>query len=175
MKLIVIAVIVIVTSCRIYPLFKQCDSHWGTNKLGTGNSTICQAGAAVTSVAMGIAAVGHNYDPATLNTWLIENDGYVAGDQLVWSAVRKTGVSYNGTFQSYEGKVSNAMIKNSLDSNSIVVCNVRNGSHWVVATGYKGNTIMVNDPEFSTTSYTLSEIVEGQNVVYGVSQRSQFF
>lgn len=35
-----------------------------------------------------------------------------------------------------------------------------------MATGYSGNNILVNDPGFSTTSYALSEIVEGQNVVY---------
>jgi hypothetical protein len=38
----------------------------------------------------------------------------------------------------------------------------------VLATGYSGNNIMVNDPGFSTTSYALSEIVDGQNVVYAV-------
>jgi hypothetical protein len=39
----------------------------------------------------------------------------------------------------------------------------------VLATGYSGNNILVNDPGFSVTSYALTEIVDGQNVVYGVT------
>ena len=36
--------------------------------------------------------------------------------------------------------------------------NVRNGSHWVLMTGYSGSTIYVNDPGFSVTSYALSGV-----------------
>lgn len=39
----------------------------------------------------------------------------------------------------------------------------------MLATGYSGNNILVNDPGFSTTSYALTEIVDGQNAVYGVT------
>lgn len=46
--------------------------------------------------------------------------------------------------------------------------NVHNGGHWVLATGYSGNSIYVNDPGYSTTAYDLNQIVDGQNVVYGV-------
>jgi ABC-type bacteriocin/lantibiotic exporter with double-glycine peptidase domain len=56
-----------------------------------------------------------------------------------------------------------------LDTGSVVICNVHNGGHWVLATGYSGDTIYVNDPGFSTTSYTLNEIVNGQNAVYKVT------
>jgi len=66
------------------------------------------------------------------------------------------------------GKVANSAIKSNLDANNVVVCNVHNGAHWVLATGYSGNNILVNDPGFSTTSYALTEIVDGQNAVYKV-------
>lgn len=46
--------------------------------------------------------------------------------------------------------------------------NVHNGGHWVLATGYSGNAISVNDPGYTTTSYDLSQIVNGQNVIYSV-------
>jgi hypothetical protein len=46
--------------------------------------------------------------------------------------------------------------------------NVHNGGHWVLATGYSGNSIHVNDPGYTTTAYDLSQIVDGQNVVYAV-------
>ena len=32
--------------------YKQCDSKWGSNKLGTCSQTICSAGCAMSSVAM---------------------------------------------------------------------------------------------------------------------------
>lgn len=56
----------------------------------------------------------------------------------------------------------------------MVVLNVHNGNHYVLATGYSGSTIFVNDPGHSTTgSYDLSEIVDGQNVVYVVTARQE--
>jgi hypothetical protein len=122
----------------------------------------------MSSVAMGLSGAGHNYNPGTLNSWLKSNGGYVSGDLLVWSAVSKIGLSFKGNYWFDLGKVANSAIKSSLDAGHIVVCNVHNGAHWVLATGYSGNNIMVNDPGFSTTSYALSEIVDGQNVVYAV-------
>lgn len=48
------------------------------------------------------------------------------------------------------------------------MCNVHNGGHWVLAYGYNGDNIMVNDPYFSTSSYSLNEIVNGNNGIYKV-------
>ncbi len=56
-----------------------------------------------------------------------------------------------------------------MDKGKVVICNVHNGGHWVLAHGYSGDNILVNDPGFSTTSYTLSQIVNGQNGVYRVA------
>lgn len=36
----------------------------------------------------------------------------------------------------------------------------------MLAYAYNGDNIMVNDPGYSTTSYSLNEIVNGQNGVY---------
>ena len=47
--------------------------------------------------------------------------------------------------------------------------NVNKGSHWVLATGYSGNTFFVNDSlNLSKKSYDLSEIVSGNNGIYKV-------
>lgn len=162
MKFFLLALLIAVALARTYPLYKQCDSRWGNEQLGTSSNTICKAGCAMSSVAMGLAGTGHNYNPGTLNSWLKANGGYVSGDLIVWSAVGKIGLNF-------KGKVSNANIKANLDANNVVICNVHNGGHWVLATGYSGSNILVNDPGYSTTSYALSEIVDGQNVVYGVA------
>ena len=41
----------------------------------------------------------------------------------------------------------------------IIILNVHNGGHWVLMTGYKGNTLYVNDPGYNTDSYNLNDVV----------------
>lgn len=65
--------------------------------------------------------------------------------------------------------MSNSQIKSNLDAGKVVILNVHNGGHWVLAYAYSGDNIMVNDPGYSTTSYALSQIVDGQNGIYTVA------
>jgi len=52
--------------------------------------------------------------------------------------------------------------------------NVNKGAHWVLATGYSGNTFFVNDSLYTTKkSYDLSEIVSGNNGIYKVPVSSR--
>ncbi len=151
-KLLAIALLCIIVSCRTYPLYKQCDSRWGSHELGTSSNTICKAGCLMSSVSMALSGCGKSYTPDTLNTWLKGHGGYVSGDLFVWGSVKPLGLAY-------EGKIANNEISAALGRNEIVILNVHNGAHWVLATSMSGSTIHVNDPGYSTTSYTLSEIV----------------
>jgi hypothetical protein len=160
-KSTLLVLLLAVALCRNYPLYKQCDSRWGNNQLGTSSTTICKAGCAMSSVSMGLAGIGKNYNPGTLNTWLKGHGGYVSGDLIVWGSVSPIGLSF-------KGKVANSAIKSNLDAGHVVVCNVHNGGHWVLAHGYSGNNILVNDPGYTTTAYDINSIVNGQNVIYGV-------
>ena len=54
-----------------------------------------------------------------------------------------------------------------------MICNVHYGG-WVLAYGYSGYSILVNDPGYSTTSYALSQIVEGNSGVYRVGNGNFF-
>ncbi len=83
----------------------------------------------------------------------------MSGDLFVWGSVNSLGLSY-------VGKVANSNIESELKANNIVILNVHNGGHWVLATSMSGSTISVNDPGYSTTSYTLSEIVAGNSGLY---------
>ena len=79
-KIIALATLAVIGSS--YPLYKQCDSRWGSDKLGTSGQTICQAGCLMSSVAMVIADCGRSIGgaqatPKTLNTFLRNNGGYV--------------------------------------------------------------------------------------------------
>jgi hypothetical protein len=66
----------------------------------------------------------------------------------------------------YEGKIANSALGTTLAAGKIVILNVHNGGHWVLATAISGSTVSVNDPGYSTTSYALSEIVAGQTSVF---------
>ena len=161
-KYLLAAAILFLATARTYPLYKQCDSKWGSEHLGTSSKTICQAGCAMSSLAMGLAGIGKNYNPSTLNTWLKGHGGYVSGDLLVWGSVTSLGLSFIG-------KVANSQIAPGLSAGHVVILNVHNGGHWVLATGISGSKINVHDPGFSTSSYDMSEIVAGQTAMYRVS------
>ena len=160
-KELTLLTLLVVALSRNYPLYKQCDPQWANEQLGTSSNTICKAGCTMSSVAMALSGTGHSFNPSTLNKWLKANGGYVSGDLFVWGSINSLGLSY-------QTKVANSQIKANLDAGKVVICNVHNGGHWVLAYGYSGNSILVNDPGYSTTSYDLSQIVDGQNAIYTV-------
>jgi len=121
----------------------------------------------MSSAAMALTGTGQNHNPSTLNKWLISNGGYASGNLFVWASINKFGLTF-------QGFVSNSNIKANLDKNNIVILNVHNGGHWVLATGYSGDSIRVNDPGYATTSYSLGEIVNGNTGVYSVTKMPLF-
>ena len=166
-NLILAGLLLSIVVARNYPMYKQCDSQWANDQLGTSSNTICKAGCLMSSAAMALAGTGHSYNPKTLNQWLKANGGYARGDEFVWASINKLGLTF-GNF------VPNANIKANLDAGKVVICNVHNGGHWVLAYGYNGDNILVNDPGYSTTSYTLAQIVNGNTGVYTVSKMPAF-
>lgn len=116
----------------------------------------------MSSVSSALAGIGKGYNPSTLNTWLKGHGGYVSGDLFVWASVNSLGLSY-------VGKVANSNIAANLAANNVVILNVHNGGHWVLATSMSGSTIYVNDPGYNTASYDLSEIVANNSGLYHVT------
>jgi hypothetical protein len=65
----------------------------------------------------------------------------------------------------YELQADESAICDGLSQNHGIIANVNGGAHWVLLTGCLGNGVFsVNDPGYSKTSYTMSEIV--QEAVY---------
>lgn len=149
--IIALLILAVALTARNYPLYKQCDSRWGSEKLGTHpTNTICSAGCLMSSAAMALTAVGSSQTPSTLNTWLIGHGGYVSGDLFVWASINPLGVKFVGF-------INRAGVESNLKADNIVILNVHNGQHWVLATSMiNTNTVAVNDPGYSTTSYALS-------------------
>jgi hypothetical protein len=137
------------------PLFKQCDPRWGNNKLGS-SSTICAVGCLMSSVSMAMAGLGKTINgqgsnPGTLNQYLLTHGGY-SGNLFVWGAVSPFDLTY-------EGQPSDkSVIKNAICQGKVVILNVNRGGHWVLATGYDGDTFTVNDPGFNRGTYAASEV-----------------
>lgn len=140
-----------------WTLFKQCDSKWSGNTLGTCSQTICSAGCAMSSVAMILNTKGASKDPGSLNSWLKSNGGYSGGCNINWASVDKLG------YTKFQGKQNptESEICNGLKAGHGLVANVHNGGHWVLLTGCNGNGVFaVNDPGYSTTTYKRSDIVD---------------
>lgn len=161
--IIAILLLAVIISARNYPLYKQCDSRWGSEKLGTHpTNTICSAGCLMSSAAMALSGIGNSQTPSTLNTWLNGHGGYVSGDLFVWASINPLGVRFVGF-------ISNSAIASNINADNIVIVNVHNGGHWVLVTSMiNAQTVAVNDPGYATTSYTLSQIVEGNTGLYRV-------
>lgn len=143
-------------SNRSYPLFKQCDSRWANDVIST--KTLCQVGCLENSVSMALAGLGksidgHSIDPHVLNSWLKSHGGY-SGNLFNWGSVTSPfSLSYEGQF--------NDVTKYANNDSYIVILNVHNGGHWVLATSYSGGTWKVNDPGYNTSSYTNGEVSLG--------------
>lgn len=167
MKILIISLLIALVFSRSYPLYKQCDAKWGSQQIGTSSKTICQVGCLMSSASMALSGTGHSYNPGTLNNWLKSNGGYASGNLFVWASINRIGLTFKGF-------VSNGNIKANLDAGNVVIVNVHNGQHWVLAHGYSGDNILVNDPGFSTTSYSLSQIVNGNAGVYSVNKIPDF-
>lgn len=135
-----------------YPLFKQCDSRWGGDRLGS-SSTICQVGCLMNSVCSALNGRGKSsMNPGQLNQYLLKNGGYY-GNLFVWGAVSRLGFNYLGQTTDKQA------IINWVCQGKVVILNVRNGGHWVLAKSYSNGVFEVNDSGFSVSSYTSAQVV----------------
>ena len=96
--ILVLALLCLTLTAGAYPLYKQCDSRWKNDKMGTSSKTICQVGCLMSSVSMTIP--GQN--PKTLNHWLTNNHGYVSGDLFVWASVSHFGLHFDGKTSNHD-------------------------------------------------------------------------
>merc|ERR1712063_128829 len=141
-------------------------------QLGTSSSqTICTAGCAMSCVAMAMASYQEKINngltnPGNLNDWLINNNGYADSDLIIWSSVDGLGKVH---FKEEVDTLSASDIANFVNKCYPVIVNVRSGTHWVLITGTTSNSDVfeVNDPYFSNTTYSLSDMSEF--VVYNLS------
>jgi hypothetical protein len=152
------------------------NTAWACDYLG--HSTWCtigscpskpgtrSCGCTLTSVTMILKYFGVDTDPGRLNQWLKDNNGF-SGANMVLSAV----VGVDDNVYSYQPVGSNdvSRLKSELDAGYPVLLDL--DGHWVVATGYSGNTIYYNDPSFDPcdgrTLDASGDAIKGLGIYHG--------
>jgi len=140
-----------------WTLFKQCDSRWANQELGTCSGvSICAAGCAMSSVAMILSTKGVSTNPSILNDWLKGHGGYADGCDIYWGTVDQFGkTSFQGIETADYGTVCNGV-----SAGHGIIANVNGGAHWVLVTGCDGNgNYYVNDPGYNRNSYPASAVL----------------
>jgi len=159
-----------------YPLFRQCDTRWGNNRMG-GNATICAQGCAMSCVAMAIAGKnilinGNPSDPDILNSWLIANNGYKCinhnCNNLVINAPDRisNAIKTVGEIQKPDLKT----LKIWLEQDTVVIAHVKSNSHFVLLTQPTDSDLFkANDPFYSDQFYPYANITDV--IVYEMKQQ----
>ncbi|KAA0156399.1 hypothetical protein FNF29_01191 [Cafeteria roenbergensis] len=153
----------------VMPLFKQCDSRWGSDKIDT--DTICQVGCLMSSTTMALAGHHINVDgkspnPGILNSWLRDNHGYI-GNDLVESAVANVDpsrVSWPADAMHTKNDVPLHKIQEMLRAGRPVIANVMQGHHFVLVVGWNAtnpDALAINDPGFNRETYSYTRDVVG--------------
>lgn len=121
------------------PYYSQTDSRWSGVYLGYSGKTIGKIGCTTTALAMTESyRTGTTIYPNIMASKL----SYSSSGSLYWpnNYVTTTSVSFSS-------------IKNILNQGKPVILGLRTASyntHWVVVTGYSGDTYYVNDPGASS-------------------------
>ncbi len=123
----------------------QRDVHRCDGRVGEVPWTIAAKGCAMTSAAMVLSYHGINVTPPTLNTWLTANNGYDLRGNVMWNGISRYAASRGGRL-TYLGAGGN--LENAICTNGPHIISVRNGGHWVTATGRDAarTTFNINDP-----------------------------
>lgn len=153
------------------PYFSQCGTPWSGTVLGTCSQyTVCQQGCAISSVSMIFKYFGVSTDPGLMNTWLKSHGGYFSGCLINWTVAANLAAD-KLTFVARVDNQDWARLHYELDSGFPVIIEVpfSYGQHFVVATGYSGDTVFINDPYYSsrTTLASYGNSFKGLRIYHG--------
>ena len=139
--------------------------------------TICDVGCLMSSISMAIngwniSISGQTSDPATLNEWLRDNNGYTSGSDLeedVIPNIDPTQITWPSDGMHTTNDLPLDTIRAYLLTERVVIANVMHGQHFVLVTGFSysdPDTLYVNDPGFETTTYSYSNDVVGWRIFH---------
>lgn len=143
------------------PDIKQYSPPWGPHKYDNSTSTpntITRWGCALTSAVMTLRYYNHDVDPDSLNSWLINHNGYNRESGINWGAVATFSkqspqkINLNLPLKHIEWKRysehNDSILDNQLNVQQPVILNVP--GHFVVAKGKLDGDYLINDPASDT-------------------------
>ncbi|MBF8296140.1 MAG: hypothetical protein HW389_2685 [Bacteroidetes bacterium] len=133
----------------------QTDGNWDTLTYDKSAKKIGDKGCALTCIVMVLAGFGVDVDPARLNTWMNDSNGYSSTHDVKWSTIGRYtgssvkdeipeggGLTYDETtmsWWSFNPLPSMTRMDNVLTAGSVAIAQVWNPStknaHWVLVTG----------------------------------------
>lgn len=161
--------------------FSQQDPAWRNETLGS-KGTIGAYGCLETDATMVANYYGANETPATMNQKLKDNGGFSDGSNigkgnlLVWGAIASIfGLKYSGKFSNDNllTKANMDQIRGALDKGFPVLLQIdtvpstsQKDEHWILAIGYDGDDLIVQDPWDGATKRITSWGVTAQKLIY---------
>lgn len=126
------------------PYYLQNDPAWAADSIGGSEETMGAAGCTVTSIAMGVSALGHPMDPGEVCTHLKAIDGFTRPGQVIWSAVGKIT---EGQIRIEVPSLSHGVIDGELSEGRPVIAKImltETVPHWVLIVGKEGREYLVS-------------------------------
>jgi hypothetical protein len=164
--------------CGNVPLFKQCDSKWGSIQYGncSGKSTICSSGCGVTSAAMVLKFYNKNVDPSIIMNGKYHACGLGTSYNYFPDIAKQYGLQYKSISninqaEDYlkQGKPVIAVMHAEGVNKGTGVCpkTFTGAGHFIVLTCINGNAISINDPDgYNITSATIDEVNKCQHGLF---------
>lgn len=156
------------------PVFRQHDGRWGEERLGASKGTLENYGCTVCCLAMALSSKGFEIDPGELNRRLLELGGFTESGLIVWGSVPKLTkggfeivASNSPTARDIDGqlKAGNPVLAKVLFSNTI--------PHWVLVTGKRDRTYLINDPLGVSASVPMDGYPRGVFAIRFLQKRPQ--
>ena len=129
------------------PHYRQADPRWKADSLGMTPGTLGTEGCAVASASMTLSHYGMSVDPAMLNRFLTEHEGYEGAGWIRWESAAefRSGM----VEKAYEDLPSYALIDWNLLQGNPVIVRIRRPdgiTHFVVIVGKRGLDYLIRDP-----------------------------
>ncbi len=127
--------------------YLQNDPRWGKQLLGNTAETLGKVGCTLSSVAMALKNMGHEFNPETLNRRVRDINGYTESGWFKWASVEH--VTDSQAYAVYYTEPSHKIINHCLRRGQYPIVKFRLPnliSHWVIITGRSSTEYLVRDP-----------------------------
>ena len=136
----------------------QLNEAWKWKTIGKSKSTIGRWGCTITSLSMASDYFKCYRDPAWMAKYL-----EFAVDKVIWSSIEKVlCFKFKWRYYKHEQKIFTEALR---DPATVLLLNVKNGAHWVIATKKVPFGYWVTDPLGGKASYYFHTSVVGGTVL----------